>query len=79
MSIKFLIFLRGGLFWVVLGGGSADFICMGAGIFLKYISSTHPVEQERKGATGGKMQREKIKMIAVWSSLVGKSALISLK
>ena len=33
MSIKFLV-LAGGVFWV-WGGGSADFIFMGAGIFLK--------------------------------------------
>ena len=32
MSIKFLV-LGGGVFWVG-GGGSADFIFMGAGIFL---------------------------------------------
>ena len=32
MSIKFLV-LGGGVFWV-LGGGSADFIFMGARIFL---------------------------------------------
>ena len=34
MSIKFLV-LGGGVFWVLGGGGrSADFIFMGAGIFL---------------------------------------------
>ena len=33
MSIKFLLLGGGGVFWV-LGGGSADFIFMGAGIFL---------------------------------------------
>ena len=33
MSIKFLV-LGGGVFWVWGGGGSADFIFMGAGIFL---------------------------------------------
>ena len=33
MSIKFRV-LAGGEFWVLGGGGSADFIFMGAGIFL---------------------------------------------
>ena len=33
MSIKFLV-LGGGVFWVFWGGGSADFIFMGARIFL---------------------------------------------
>ena len=33
MSIKFLV-LGGGVFWVWGGGGSADFIFMGAGISL---------------------------------------------
>ena len=33
MSIKFLVFF-GGVFWVWGGGGSADFIFMGARIFL---------------------------------------------
>ena len=33
MSIKFLV-LGGGVFWVWGGGGSADSIFMGAGIFL---------------------------------------------
>ena len=33
MSIKFLVFKGGGVFWV-WGGGSADFIFMGARIFL---------------------------------------------
>ena len=33
MSIKFLV-LGGGVFWVFGGGGSADFIFMGARIFL---------------------------------------------
>ena len=32
MSIKFLV-LGGGVFWVLGGGGSADFIFMGARIF----------------------------------------------
>ena len=39
MPIKFRV-LGGGVFWV-LGGGGADFIFMGAGIFLKYIHSIH--------------------------------------
>ena len=35
MSIKFLVLGGGGVFWVFLGGGgSADFIFMGARIFL---------------------------------------------
>ena len=34
MSIKFLVLGRGGVFWVWGEGGSADFIFMGAGIFL---------------------------------------------
>ena len=34
MSIKFRV-LGGGVFWVLGGGGSADFIFMGAQIFLK--------------------------------------------
>ena len=33
MSIKFLVLREGGVFWVFLGG-SADFIFMGARIFL---------------------------------------------
>ena len=33
MPVKFLV-LGGGLFWVFGGGGSADFIFMGASIFL---------------------------------------------
>ena len=33
MSIKFLV-LGGGVFWVLGGGGSADFIFMSARIFL---------------------------------------------
>ena len=36
MSIKFLV-LEGGVFWVLGGGGSADFIFMGARIFLKTV------------------------------------------
>ena len=35
MSIKFLVFGGGGVFWLGGGGGSADFIFMRAGIFLK--------------------------------------------
>ena len=35
MSIKFLVLGRGGVFWVLGGGESADFIFMGARIFLK--------------------------------------------
>ena len=34
MSIKFLVLRGGGVFWVWGGGGSADFIFMGARIFL---------------------------------------------
>ena len=39
MSIKFLV-LEGGVFWVFLGGGGADFIFMGARIFLKFTSAS---------------------------------------
>ena len=35
MSIKFLVSGGGGYFGFLGGGGSADFIFMGAGIFLK--------------------------------------------
>ena len=38
MSIKFLV-LGGGVFWVWGGGGNADFIFMGAGIFLIFTNS----------------------------------------
>ena len=37
MSRKFLVLGGGGVFWVFFGGGSADFIFMGAGIFLIVI------------------------------------------
>ena len=36
MSIKVLL-LGGGVFWVLGGGGSADFIFMGARIFLTFF------------------------------------------
>ena len=37
-------FRGGGVFWVWGGGGSADFIFMGAGIFLKVFSSRHTLK-----------------------------------
>ena len=40
MSIKFLL-LGGGVFWVFLGGGIADFVFMGARIFLNLPGSDH--------------------------------------
>ena len=44
-------FRGGGVFWV-LGGGSADFIFMGAQIFLKYFASQERVSGgQRKGLT----------------------------
>ena len=47
MSTKFLL-LGGGVFWILGGGGSADFIFMGAGIFLSVIAvMSHPVLQHR--------------------------------
>ena len=50
MSIKFLILGGGGVFWVLGGGGSADFIFMGARIFLSGVwylfpSSTSDVDR----------------------------------
>ena len=45
VSIKFLV-LGGGVFWVFWGGGSADFIFMGARIFLKF---TYACEIKTKG------------------------------
>ena len=38
MSKKFLL-LGGGVFWVFGGGGSADFIFMGARIFLNWFAA----------------------------------------
>ena len=56
MSIKFLVL--GGVFWVLGGGGSADFIFMGARIFLNlkriglWKLSVRPLEQLfQKGGT----------------------------
>ena len=37
MPIKFLVLGGGGVFWVLGGGGSADSIFMGAGIFLNPV------------------------------------------
>ena len=42
MSIKFLVLGGGGVFWVFGGGGSADFIFMGAKIFLKLSEEENP-------------------------------------
>ena len=51
MSIKFLV-LGGGVFWVLGGGGgSADFIFMGARIFLKWSFHTPPIHTPTKCRT----------------------------
>ena len=42
MSIKFLVFLVGGVFGAFGGGESADFIFMGAGIFLLLLVHVGP-------------------------------------
>ena len=41
MSMKFRLF-RGGVFWILGGGGSADFIFMGARILLNLNQSVPP-------------------------------------
>ena len=46
MSIKFLVLGGGGYFGFWGGGGSADFIFMGAGIFLRQVS--HSVDGHRR-------------------------------
>ena len=43
MSIKFLLLGGGGVFWV-WGGGSADFIFVGARIFLIFVSLNKALE-----------------------------------
>ena len=49
MSIKFLVL--GGVFWVFFGGGSADFIFMGARIFLIYVYGFFPLLSKEEKRT----------------------------
>ena len=49
MSIKFLVLGGGGVFWVLGGGGSADFIFMGARIFLTLNYEAKREPQRRFG------------------------------
>ena len=68
MSIKFLV-LGGGVFWVFFGGGSADFIFMGARIFL---TQTQVCKRVHKSAEGRKraLPRKNLDLEKVFSTIV---------